>query len=258
MSFIIPLGIAVLLGAPAGSAAAPTPDAPTPNPSITVLLNGGLLVACHRSDVGWFDGPRCEAAASGAEVQDMSGARRTLAKIARDAACGGTEGYRAFAEPGPGLWSSVGTPFMKCPAIKAPKLTAAEREIIAKLIAEDVAARPTAWKTWEDRRDGAPLQAGTFEIKEGTRLGDSRFLHVRGFGRALSAVVRLDGNGSVAIIAREPHGPTWVLPDRCLDVDRDGQAEIMVAHGGETERLYRWVRFIDGWPSTIASMGCGD
>ncbi len=249
MPIVIPLTIALGLLAP-----------PTPAPSKTrAVLFDALLVACHRADVGWFTGPACEAAAAGQAVVDHRGKARTLPQAAAEAPCGGVEGYRAFGPDSLGggrLWFSKGVKPIACPAEKAPAISAAERAAIAAAVKADVVARPAAWATWSPARDGKPIEA-TFEVRGSVAVGSRRFVSVRGFGRDLRAVVGLAG-GAVRIIERHAFGPVGVVPDRCLDVDGDGHAEVWVASGGETERSYGLVRFVDGWPSTIAAVHCGD
>lgn len=230
----------------------------TPPPPTDVLLFDDLLVTCHRAGVGWFEGPACEAAAAGATVRDHSGTQRTLPKTARDAQCGGVEGHRAFGERGGGtLWFSAGRVPVACPEEKAPTLSAAEKAAIGAAVKADHAAGPAAWRTYEEDRDARPFTAA-FTVKSAVKLGGERFLNLRGFGRDLSATVRLDTRKRVTVIAREPYGPTTVLPDRCTDVDGDGAPEVLMALGGETERSYVLTRFIDGHPSAIATLGCGD
>ena len=231
---------------------------PAPPPTRAVLFDT-LLVACHRADVGWFTGPACEAAAAGQPVVDHRGKARTLPTAAREAPCGGVEGYRAFGPDDMGgghLWFSRGVSPVACPAEKAPAISKAERAAIIQAVKADVGARPSAWATWEPARDGKPI-TDTFEIIGAVKQGARRYVAVRGFGRDLRALVRL-GGGPLRIIERNPHGPVGLLPDRCVDVDGDGRAEVWVSSGGETERSYRLVRFVDDRPSTAGALHCGD
>lgn len=260
MPFVIALSAAfVALFAPA----APSAPSPVPASAATsaarVVLFDALLVACHRPDVGWFTGTACEAAAASQTVVDHRGKARTLPQTATEAPCGGVEGYRGFGPDSLGggrLWFSKGAKPVPCPAEKAPTLSSAERAVIAAAVRDDIAARPAAWATWEPARDGKPVDAA-FELRGVVSVGEQRFVSLRGFGRDLRAVVRLAGD-TARVVERHAFGPVGVVPDRCVDVDGDGQAEVWVASGGETERSYGLVRFVDGWPSTVGAVHCGD
>lgn len=224
-------------------------------PVTDVVLFDDLLVACHRPGVGWFTGAPCEAAVGGAVVHDGGGRRRTLPAQARPEKCGGTEGYRAFGAGAGGgvLWSRRA----KRPALRVDKspLAGKARAAVQAALAADFAARPDAWRTWDGGRDAKPLDAKAFTVAQASRIGGARWLALRGLGRDVRALVRLAG-GRAAVVARDPYGP--VRLHGVLDADGDGAAEAWVATGGDTERSYTLVRFIDGLPSAVARMGCGD
>ena len=115
-----------------------------------------------------------------------------------------------------------------------------------------------AWRTWEADRDTKPWAFDAFEVGASVKLGGARFVNIKGLGRAVSALVRLAPGHAPQVIARDPYGPVELVPDRCADIDGDGRPEALVAIGGDSERSYQLLRFLDGRPSPVTTFGCGD
>ncbi|MCB9525594.1 MAG: hypothetical protein H6702_19765 [Myxococcales bacterium] len=234
-------------------ALAVTPAAPTPGPTDVVVYHD-LLVACHRPTVGWFTGPACEAAALGGTLRKQGVGERKLAMKATDASCGGTEGYRALGSGhSDGLWSTRA----QAPAITPlpTALKAGDRKALRALLAADFAEHAAAWRTWVEEKDAVAMDPTAFKVVAAARVGDARYLSLQGMTREFRALVRL-GKAGGAVLARDAYGPVTLAA--ALDADGDGEPELWVAEGGETERSYTLLRFIDGRPSPIASLGCGD
>lgn len=227
---------------------------PVPAQATDVVVYNDLLVACHRPSTGWFTGPACEAAALGATVRRQGVGQRKLAAKATDASCGGTEGYRAVGSGhSDGLWSTRA----KAPKVKpgSTKLSAAERKAVRAALADDFAHTAGRWRTWMEEKDAVPMDPGAFAVEQAVTLGGDRYLSLEGMTREFRALVRLH-KGRAQVIGADGYGAVTLAA--ALDTDGDGSPEIWVSEGGETERSYILIRFIDGRPSPIVNIGCGD
>ena len=125
----------------------------------------------------------------------------------------------------------------------------------------DVSAHPYRWKGHDDPMR-VPIQFDGFSVTERVRIQEATFLslaHItQGDFAGLTAVVRLGKAGTDRVVAVSTEGVMGIQKDACIDLDGDGQAEILIWDGGETSRTWSFLRFIDGYAEPISAYWCGD
>lgn len=231
---------------------------------VDVVLHGAgdaILMACHDTQHGWFTGRACLDAAAQAKVRQDKGKPFKLG-AGSPTKCGGTEGHFAFG-PAPDfgpIYSADRAP-RPCPERKPYHLPDKQAKAVHDALVADMKRNPHAYMRFDEPKQ--PPVAKQFSMNHAVEIDiegkgrEEQIVSLTDMGRKLHFVVRLAGE-KATVLAVNPYGPTVVTRGMCGDFDGDGVAEVIVAEGGETERVYSLIRFVRGEADVVAALGCGD